>query len=95
MPTRALFRQRTDWMATHTGAALIVEAGLRSATLHLAHRIGDRARLGAVPGPITSAASEGPNVLIAAGRAQSVLPRSLEWDRRSPPNVQDSSRVGR
>ena len=59
-PTRWRFLQRGRLLAAFSASTVVVEAGYRSGSLHTAaeaHRLG-RA-VGAVPGPITSAASAG------------------------------------
>ena len=71
-PTRTRFTQRSAWMVAHATRTLLVEAAQRSAALVAVQGVEDPARLAAVPGPILSAASAGPNALIAAHRATSV-----------------------
>jgi len=72
-PTRARFIARTRLMAALSGATVVPEAGSRSGSLRIAvtaYDLGRRA--GAVPGPITSAASTGCNLLLAEGFAEVV-----------------------
>lgn len=64
-PTRDRFIARNRLMAALSGATVIPEAGVRSgsmATVLTARELGRG--VGAVPGPVTSAASSGPNELI-------------------------------
>lgn len=59
-PTRWRFMQRNRILAALAGATVVVEAGARSSSLDIAaraHTLGSP--VGAVPGPITSAASTG------------------------------------
>lgn len=59
-PTKWRFLQRGRLLAALSGTVLIAEAGYRSGTLHTAARATELGRpVGAVPGPITSAASAG------------------------------------
>lgn len=59
-PTRWRFMQRNRLLAALAGATLVVEAGARSGSLDIAARAHALGRsVGAVPGPITSAASTG------------------------------------
>ena len=64
-PTRWRFLQRGRLLAAISAASIVVEAGYRSGALHTAaeaHRLGRP--VGAVPGPITSAASAGSHRLL-------------------------------
>lgn len=64
-PTRDRFRKRSTLMAAMSTAFVVTEAGARSGALQAAceaHRLGRP--VGAVPGPITSAASTGCHLLI-------------------------------
>ena len=67
------FMQRNRLLAAASGATVVVEAGSRSGSLHVA---ANAARLGrevaAFPGPVTSANSAGTHLLIADGVAQLV-----------------------
>lgn len=69
-PTKHRFTARNRLMAALSGATVIPEAGVRSGsvTTVLAARALGRS-VGAVPGPVTSAASSGPNELIKQGFA--------------------------
>lgn len=72
-PTRQRFVDRSRIMAAVSGATVIVEAGARSGTLHTANEANELGRaVGAVPGPVTSAASSGTNLLLQTGRARVV-----------------------
>ena len=65
-PTRARFIARARLMAALSGATVIPEAGSRSGSLRVAVTAYDLGRpAGAVPGPVTSAASTGCNLLLA------------------------------
>ena len=69
-PTRWRFLQRGRLLAALSGTVLIAEAGYRSGTLHTAARAAELGRpVGAVPGPITSAASAGCHRLLRDGLA--------------------------
>lgn len=64
-PTRERFLARGRLIAALAGATVVVEAGARSGALAVASAAERFGRgIGAVPGPITSAASYGPNALI-------------------------------
>lgn len=72
-PTRWRFLMRNRIIAALSGATLVTEAGLRSGTLNTAGHAAELGRtLGAVPGPITSAASAGCHKLIREYGAQLV-----------------------
>jgi DNA processing protein len=59
-PTKWRFLLRNRLIAALAGATVVVEAGWRSGSLNTANHAGTLARpLGAVPGPVTSAASAG------------------------------------
>lgn len=59
-PTRWRFLQRNRLIAAASRATVVVEAGWRSGSLNTASHAGELGRpLGAVPGPVTSAASVG------------------------------------
>lgn len=69
-PTKHRFVARNRLMAALSGATVIPEAGPRSGsmtTVIAAHELGRG--VGAVPGPVTSVASAGPNELIKQGFA--------------------------
>ena len=64
-PTRWRFLQRNRLIAANSRATLVVEAGWRSGSLNTAGHASSLGRpLGAVPGPVTSAASAGCHRLI-------------------------------
>ncbi len=69
-PTRWRFLQRNRLIAAASLATVVVEAGWRSGALNTANHAGDAGRpVGAVPGPVTSAASAGCHKLIRDGKA--------------------------
>lgn len=77
VPTRQRFIDRSRLHAALSGATVIVEAGARSGTMRTAQEAQDLGRIvGAVPGPITSAASYGTNLLIQEGSAHLVASAS-------------------
>jgi DNA processing protein len=82
-PWRWTFPARNRIMAALAGMTLVVEAAARSGSLITADLAADIGRdLGAVPGPVTSRASAGPNNLLAGGAcvvrdAQDVLDAML------------------
>lgn len=95
-PWRWTFPARNRIMAALAGMTVVVEAATRSGSLITADLAADLGRdLGAVPGPVTSRASAGPNALLAGGAclvrdAQDVLDAMLgagaaRLDRAGPP----------
>ena len=69
-PTRWRFLQRNRLIAASSLATVVIEAGWRSGALNTAHHAGDAGRpVGAVPGPVTSAASAGCHRLVREGKA--------------------------
>jgi DNA processing protein len=82
-PWRWSFPARNRVMAALAGMTVVVEAAARSGSLITADLAAELGRdLGAVPGPITSSASAGPNELLAGGAcvvrdAQDVLDAML------------------
>lgn len=82
-PWRWAFPARNRIMAALSGMTVVVEAASRSGSLITADLAAELGRdLGAVPGPVTSRASEGPNALLAGGAcvvrdAQDVLDAML------------------
>jgi DNA processing protein len=82
-PWRWTFPARNRIMAALTGMTVVVEAATRSGSLITTDLAADLGRdLGAVPGPVTSRASAGPNGLLASGAhvirdAQDVLDAML------------------
>lgn len=72
-PTRHRLLARSRLLAALSNTTIVVEAGARSGALHNARQAYDLGRnVGAVPGPVTSAASTGPHQLIGDGRARIV-----------------------
>ena len=70
-PTRWRFMARARLLGALSGATVIPEAGFRSGSLLVATEAHRHSRaVGAVPGPVTSAASVGPHELIKRGRAE-------------------------
>ncbi|WP_337248740.1 DNA-processing protein DprA [Leucobacter luti] len=72
-PTRHRFIMRSRIIAALSRAVVVTEAGMRSGSLgvaQIAHGLGRP--VGAVPGPVTSAASAGCHALIQQGTAQLV-----------------------
>lgn len=82
-PWRWTFPARNRIMAALAGMTVVVEAATRSGSLITTDLAADLGRdLGAVPGPVTSRASAGPNALLASGAhvirdAQDVLDTML------------------
>jgi DNA processing protein len=95
-PWRWTFPARNRIMAALAGMTVVVEAAKRSGSLITMDLAADLGRdLGAVPGPVTSRASAGPNALLASGAhvirdAQDVLDAMLGPGRR-PINHSGSS----
>lgn len=87
-PWRWTFPARNRIMAALAGMTVVVEAATRSGSLITTDLAADLGRdLGAVPGPVTSRASSGPNALLASGAqvirgAQDVLDAMLGPGRR-------------
>jgi DNA processing protein len=87
-PWRWTFPARNRIMAALAGMTVVVEAAARSGSLITMDLAADLGRdLGAVPGPVTSRASVGPNALLAGGAcvvrdAQDVLDAMLGPGRR-------------
>lgn len=72
-PTKWRFLSRNRIIAAHSAATVIIEAGWRSGSLNTAGHASTLGRtLGAVPGPITSAASAGCHRLLREYDAQIV-----------------------
>lgn len=72
-PTRQLFLDRGRIMAALSSTTVIVEAGARSGSMRVADEAVKLGRaVGAVPGPVTSAASYGSHILLQDGRARLV-----------------------
>lgn len=72
-PTKWRFLARNRLIAAAAQATVVVEAGWRSGSLNTAHHAASLGRpLGAVPGPITSAASAGCHRLLREADAQCI-----------------------
>ncbi|MDE0545945.1 DNA-processing protein DprA [Microbacterium sp. C7(2022)] len=72
-PTRWRFMERNRLIASLAAATVVVEAGYRSGALDIAARAIELGRpVGAVPGPVTSAASAGCHRLLNEGSAELV-----------------------
>jgi DNA processing protein len=90
-PWRWTFPARNRIMAALSGMTVVVEAATRSGSLITTDLAADLGRdLGAVPGPVTSRASAGPNSLLASGAhlvrdAQDVLDAMLGPGRKPLP----------
>lgn len=70
LPTKSRFLERNRLIAALSGATVVVEAAWRSGALSTARRAADLLRpVGAVPGPVTSAASAGCHRLLREGVA--------------------------
>lgn len=70
VPTRGRFIARARLVAALSGSTTIVEAAWRSGALAVAHQANELGRVvGAVPGPVTSAASAGTHRLLQEGAA--------------------------
>jgi DNA processing protein len=88
-PWRWTFPARNRIMAALSGMTVVVEAAARSGSLITTDLAADLGRdLGAVPGPVTSRTSAGPNSLLASGAhlirdAQDVLDAMLGPGRRT------------
>lgn len=88
-PWRWTFPARNRIMAALAGMTVVVEAATRSGSLITTDLAADLGRdLGAVPGPVTSRASAGPNGLLASGAhvirdAQDVLDAMLGPGRKA------------
>lgn len=68
VPTRHRFIARARLMAALSAATVVVEAGVRSGSMTVARRAHELGRaVGAVPGPVTSATSNGPHELLELG----------------------------
>ncbi|WP_167131769.1 DNA-processing protein DprA [Paramicrobacterium chengjingii] len=98
-PTRHRFIARNRLMAALSGTTVIPEAGVRSGSVTTVLAARDLGRsVGAVPGPVTSAASSGPNELIRQGFATLVTQPSeliALLDAGAPDRVAKRSEVGR
>lgn len=85
-PTRWRFLQRNRLLAALAGATVVVEAGYRSGSLNVAGQAHSLGRpIGAVPGPVTSAASAGCHRLLQEGIA------TIVTDARDATDLLDST----
>lgn len=89
-PTRHRFIARGRLLAALSSATVIVEAGARSGALNVAREASVLGRgVGAVPGPVTSAASTGTHLLLQEGTATLITGShdvaALTTDRRTTP----------
>lgn len=76
-PTRYRFMARARLLGALSGATVIPEASFRSGPLLVATEAHRHSRaVGAVPGPVTSAASSGPHELIKRGRAEIITDKA-------------------
>ncbi|GGH39411.1 DNA-processing protein DprA [Microbacterium album] len=92
-PTKWRFLQRNRLIAAVSGATVVVEAGRRSGSLNTAGHAAALGRpLGAVPGPVTSATSEGSHRLLREFDAMCItscadaLELLGEWDEAAAPS---------
>ena len=98
VPTRHRVIARARLLAALSSASVIVEAGARSGSLLVAQRAAELGRrVGAVPGPVTSAVSVGPHRLLRDGIASLVadtsdLARLVERDQTPPSRARHGAR---
>lgn len=77
VPTKRAFLARHRVLAALSGASVVVEAGFRSGARNIAKEaVALDRKVGAVPGPITSAASSGTNEILRDGTASVVTQTS-------------------
>jgi DNA processing protein len=102
-PTRSRFLQRNRLIAAVSTGTVVVEAAVRSGALNTARTAAALGRpVGAVPGPVTSAASAGCHELVRDGRAVLVtdaaevvdLVGRLGDDAAAPPTAPGTERDG-
>lgn len=94
-PTRWRFLQRNRLIAALSQATVVTEAGIRSGSINTAgHAAQLGRRLGAVPGPITSATSTGCHRLIREYGATMIASRSDLQCLLGVPSSADSSHEG-
>ena len=90
-PTRWRFLQRNRLIAASSLATIVVEAGWRSGALNTAHHAQDAGKpVGAVPGPVTSAASAGCHKLVREGGASLVTTAAEMAELAGVLDVQDA-----
>ncbi|MEY9257762.1 putative Rossmann fold nucleotide-binding protein DprA/Smf involved in DNA uptake [Brevibacterium epidermidis] len=76
-PSRHGFQARGRLMAALSNITILVEAGTRSGAMRLAEQAHDLGRrVGAVPGPVTSATNTGPHRLLQERRGEIVTDAS-------------------
>lgn len=93
-PWRWTFPARNRIMAALAGMTVVVEAATRSGSLITADLATDLGRdLGAVPGPVTSRASAGPNDLLAGGACVVRNPQDV-LDAMLGPGARDANEFG-
>lgn len=86
-PTRQRFIDRSRIIAAISGAIVVVEAGARSGTIRTAQEAKGLGRIvAAVPGPVTSAASYGTNLLLQEGSARLITNANDVLRLMSPPD---------
>ncbi|WP_250446823.1 DNA-processing protein DprA, partial [Actinotalea sp. C106] len=86
VPSRSRFLQRNRVIAALGGATVVVEAAWRSGALSTAGHAAELLRpVGAVPGPVTSAASAGCHRLLREGRAACVTDAAEVIELVGPP----------
>lgn len=86
-PTRQRFIDRSRILAAISGATVVIEAGARSGTMRTAQEAkGLGRKVGAVPGPVTSAASYGTNLLLQKANARLVTNANDVLRLLSPPD---------
>jgi DNA processing protein len=90
VPTRLRFVARHRILAALSGATVVVEAAARSGALHSARQAAALGRpVGAVPGPVTSAASTGTHTLLRDAIADIVTSARDVEDLLEPPAPAD------
>ncbi|MBZ4486138.1 DNA-processing protein DprA [Microbacterium sp. cx-55] len=100
-PTKWRFLQRNRLIAAASDATIVVEAGIRSGSLNTAGHAAALGRpLGAVPGPVTSAASAGTHRLLREFDAVCITgpPDARElvgWEEASAPSPTDAGGADR
>ena len=96
VPTRHRFIARARLMAALSTATVVVEAGARSGSMKVAESAQELGRMvGAVPGPVTSATSAGPNLLLAQRLAHVVAHAGDLTRPRQPTETRSFSHGGR
>lgn len=94
-PLRSRFLQRNRLIAAMAGATVVVEAAWRSGALSTAHHAAQLLRpVGAVPGPVTSAASAGCHRLLREGCAVCVTDAAEVLELIGPLADVEADRVG-